>query len=371
MSMKVTEEEASGRIGSEEMAIALTARLTEGKDPFRVDPIRWVSLDVPSIMVEEDLRLLRESYKISNDIRLMFPEPSKRACFPGLGVLPYTYMLSWANRKTADVVANYTIFNPPPFQRTLSVTATGDVVLDIPPKVFQPSGSSNGGSYDSKRKLRELIGPPGAKILDDALRNVLFYPSMGAQDFKKYFSPRWEDLASHGDLEDILEASLVTTVRTTGMQLKVLGEADLRESDSNVLHLTKKLDDANVVQKVTAEALEAANEEKRRLLEESTSHRLEAKGLRNSLDTSEAFRKEAEVEVARLLGEKKDLERKLKSVKVEYVANFHNTEAYTNFFNYFAKFGHQEVLVVLKSDYPDLSLGSLEARFSLPDVEGD
>ncbi|KAL2542672.1 hypothetical protein Adt_03650 [Abeliophyllum distichum] len=62
------------------------------------------------------------------------------------------------------------------------------------------------------------------RILDDALRSLPFYLSMGAQAFKKYFSPRREDLASHGDLEDTLEASLATVVRSTGMQLKVLEE---------------------------------------------------------------------------------------------------------------------------------------------------
>ncbi|KAL2526842.1 hypothetical protein Adt_11896 [Abeliophyllum distichum] len=81
-----------------------------------------------------------------------------------------------------------------------------------------------GGPYDSKRKLKELIGPPGARILDDVLRNLHFYPSMGSQAFKKYFSPKWEDLAFHGDLEDALEASLAAVVRTIGMQLKVLEE---------------------------------------------------------------------------------------------------------------------------------------------------
>ncbi|KAL2542708.1 hypothetical protein Adt_03686 [Abeliophyllum distichum] len=110
---------------------------------------------------------------------------------------------------------------------------------------------------------------------------------------------------------------------------------------------------------------------KRRLLEESTSRWLEAKGLMGSLDTSKASRKEAKVEIARLVGEKKEMERKLESVKAEYVANLHNTEAYTNFSDYFAKVGHQEVLAVLKSDYADLSLGSLEARFSLPDAKSE
>ncbi|KAL2465696.1 hypothetical protein Adt_41547 [Abeliophyllum distichum] len=521
------------------MAVAFTTRLTEGEDLFRVDPIRWPALDVPSIMVEEDLRLMRESYKIPSDIRLMLAEPNEKAYFSRSGCtalllhaftiyqlrklpkkkgreeelgwyyfcpcgvhkplvmecpssvkqwkeswfwvtgnwqrvvdnpepyldVPYVYAefeqgnhprltmarlaskkprvlasgsfedskqkkviedlsrernreeaekidvikidkgaeaaegevrltrkrkvgaSSQIKRKTAEVVDNYTVCSPLPLQRTLSVIAAGEVVLDIPPKVFQPSVISDRGPYDSKRKLRELIGPLGARILDDALWNLLFYPSMEAQAFKKYFSPRWEDLAFHGDLEDTLEASLATMVRTTGMHLKVLGEVRqhmqrhkklVAKASNSKEHRqaleglqAAKLDDANAAQKVTVKALEVVNEEKRRLQEETTSRRLEAKSLRGILDTSKISQKEAEAEITRLLGEKKEMERKLESVEAEYVANFHNTEAYNNFSNYFAKVVHQEVLAVLKSDYPELSLGYLESRFSPPDAEDE
>ncbi|KAL2487118.1 putative abhydrolase domain-containing protein [Abeliophyllum distichum] len=43
-------------------------------DPYRADVVRWAALDVPSIMVEEDLTKLREAYRIPADI--------ERACFP-------------------------------------------------------------------------------------------------------------------------------------------------------------------------------------------------------------------------------------------------------------------------------------------------
>ncbi|KAL2541511.1 hypothetical protein Adt_02489 [Abeliophyllum distichum] len=116
-------------------------------------------------------------------------------------------------------------------------------------------------------------------------------------------------------------------------------EADLKESDSNVLNLTKQLDNANAAQKVAVEALEAANTEKRRLLDEVQS-------LRENLESSENSRKEAESEVARLMGEKKEMEEKLENAEAklenteaDFVANFHNTEAYTNFSDYFARVG--------------------------------
>ncbi|KAL2470907.1 hypothetical protein Adt_39043 [Abeliophyllum distichum] len=119
-------------------------------------------------------------------------------------------------------------------------------------------------------------------------------------------------------------------------------EADLKDSDSNVLNLTKQLDNANAAQKVASEALEAANIEKRRFLDEVQS-------LRENLESSENSRKMAESDVARLTGEKKEMEEnlgnveaKLENAEAEFVANFHNTEAYTNFSDYFARVGQQK-----------------------------
>ncbi|KAL2504481.1 hypothetical protein Adt_20102 [Abeliophyllum distichum] len=143
-------------------------------------------------------------------------------------------------------------------------------------------------------------------------------------------------------------------------------QANLRESDSNVLQLTKQLDNANAVQKVATEALEAANIEKSRLQSESESCELEFQRLRRELEVSEKGRTEAEAEVTRLLGEKKEMETKLDNVQADFIENFHNTEAYTNFSNYFARVGHQEVLAALRAECPDLNLGPLGDRFLPP-----
>ncbi|KAL2505664.1 Uncharacterized protein Adt_21285 [Abeliophyllum distichum] len=112
----------------------------------------------------------------------------------------------------------------PHLQRTLTVNTAGEVVLEGPSKSTPTSEGETGGSYESRRRLRELIGAPGARIPDDALRSVPFYPSMGAQAFKKYFTPKWEEFSSHGELEDVLEASLASAIRASAMQMKVLGE---------------------------------------------------------------------------------------------------------------------------------------------------
>ncbi|KAL2519288.1 hypothetical protein Adt_15535 [Abeliophyllum distichum] len=91
-------------------------------------------------------------------------------------------------------------------------------------------------------------------------------------------------------------------LQTAGESMCTLYERlqmDLKELDSNVLQLTKKLDDANTVQKIIVEALEAtANQEKKLALEETNSYRLEAEGLRESLEASEKGRKKVEAELA-------------------------------------------------------------------------
>ncbi|KAL2533014.1 putative abhydrolase domain-containing protein [Abeliophyllum distichum] len=275
--------------------------------------------------------------------------------------------------KAVEVMDKYAVYGVPSLQRTLLVNPSGEVVLESPPQVTQNPRSPIGEPYDSKKKLRELIGAPGLRMLDDALRNVPFYPSMGAQVVKKYFTPKWEEFASHGDLEDVLEASLAAAIRASTMQLKVLRKFRTRmqehkklvtkaskEFESNVLNLTKQLDNANAAQKVAAKALEAANKEKRRLLDEAKSHEQETQSLRENLEVAKTERKEAEAEVARLLGEKKEMEAKLGNVDTEFVANFHNTEAYTYFSDYFTKVGHQEVLTVLRIDHPSIDLRPLE-----------
>ncbi|KAL2476176.1 Uncharacterized protein Adt_36912 [Abeliophyllum distichum] len=117
-----------------------------------------------------------------------------------------------------------TTIRVPPLQRTLTVNTVGEVVLEGPSKSTPTPEGETGGSYESRRRLRELIGAPGARIPDDALRSVPFYPSMGAQAFKKYFTPKWEEFSSHGELEDVLEASLASAIRASAMQMKVLGE---------------------------------------------------------------------------------------------------------------------------------------------------
>ncbi|KAL2518812.1 hypothetical protein Adt_15059 [Abeliophyllum distichum] len=189
--------------------------------------VPWSSEDAKQKKVIEDLS--REENK-DEAARVNIVEINKDEGGPG-GEVPLVRKKkagsSFQVKKTVED-DDLTACNLPLLQRTLSVTATGKVVLDAPPKLPQSVDDSEGGVYDSKIKLRELIGPPGARIPDDVVRDLSFYPAMGAQAFKKYFNPKWEDFASNGDLEDTLEASLAEAVRTTGMQLKVLCEFRLQ-----------------------------------------------------------------------------------------------------------------------------------------------
>ncbi|KAL2527078.1 Uncharacterized protein Adt_12132 [Abeliophyllum distichum] len=344
--------------------------LREVDDPYRADVVRWAAMDVPSIMVEEDLTKLREEYRIPEDIELILPGPNERACFPRCGCtalhlnafvsgmrLPLHPMFrrilraydlaptqvapnGWSqmvggmylwfchsfglemplhrvyddpepdlnvpsvygiasplprcelSRENIDVLRSIyeadsksrsysfimnrqrclvelglvaskaemdqgrrprptlaklakqrprtlvpgcaedtsqrkaierwrflcpgrgkrnpsrpgllrrgrgavdvdnTVCGVPPLQRTLTVNQSGEVVLEGPSRPTPTLGSGDGDPFDSKRRLRELIGAPGARIPDDAFRSVPFYPSMGAQAVKKYFTPKWEE----------------------------------------------------------------------------------------------------------------------------------------------------------------------------------
>ncbi|KAL2497508.1 Plus3 domain-containing protein [Abeliophyllum distichum] len=124
--------------------------------------------------------------------------------------------ISQARRSAVEVVDN-TICSAPPLQRTLVVNTSGEVVLEGHSRSTPTPGSGDGGPFDSKRWLQELIGAPGARIPDDALRNLPFYPSMEAQAVKKYFTPKWEEFSSHEELEDVLEASLASAIRASAM----------------------------------------------------------------------------------------------------------------------------------------------------------
>ncbi|KAL2475049.1 hypothetical protein Adt_35785 [Abeliophyllum distichum] len=271
------------------------------------------------------------------------------------------------SKKKVELINNYTVCAPQPFRRTLSVNPFGKVVLDSPPRVDPVSGGLRVGLFDSRKKIRELIGPPGSRISDDTLRNVPFFPSMGAQVVKKYFTPKWKECASPRELEDVLEAGLAVAVRVTSLQMKVLEEFRTRMQEPKKLVAEASKSDKEH-QQALEEALEAANLEKRRILSESESRDLEFQRLQRELEVLKKERTEAEAEVTRLLGEK-EMEVKLKNVEVDFIANFHNTEAYTNFSDYFARVGHQEVLAALRTEHPDLNLRPLGDSFPPPKAD--
>ncbi|KAL2532150.1 putative abhydrolase domain-containing protein [Abeliophyllum distichum] len=342
------------------------AGLRKAEDPYRLDVVRWAALDVPSIMVAEDMNLLRNAYKVPYDIELLQPDPNERAYFLRMGctalslnafvsgmrlslhpffrrilrayglaptrlfsngwgqmnalprcelsrevvdVLQCIYQAPSATRRYEFILNRHRCLielglmtmdkekrprpalarlskqkpralaagsseevhqknvledlsrqgnkeaveaskvnevddsSAPEGERTLAVNTSGEVVLDDPPRLSQKPGGAEGGPYESKRRLRELIGAPGARIPDDVLRNVPFYASMGAQAVKKYFTPKWEEFSSHGDLEDVLETSLATAIRASAMQIKVLGEFRTRMQEQRWLSVAASKSD--------------------------------------------------------------------------------------------------------------------------------
>ncbi|KAL2540564.1 Uncharacterized protein Adt_01542 [Abeliophyllum distichum] len=86
--------------------------------------------------------------------------------------------LSRAGNKEVPGASNVIEVDDAP-ERTLAVNPSGEVVLEGPPKSTPTPEDVAEGPYDSKRRLRELIGAPGSRIPDDHLRSVPFYPVMG------------------------------------------------------------------------------------------------------------------------------------------------------------------------------------------------
>ncbi|KAL2541038.1 Uncharacterized protein Adt_02016 [Abeliophyllum distichum] len=223
--------------GSTGEAIPIDAApsLREADDPFRADVVRWAALDVPSIIVEEDLKRLREAYRIPADIELMLPGPNERACFLRRGCtalhlttfvsrmrLPLypmfrrilrTYGLAptqvapngWSQmrvvddpepdldvpsfygiarssqpkKKAVELVDNYADCAPQPLQRTLSVNPSGNVVLDCPPRVDPVSGGPGVGPFDSRNKLREMISDDTLLLHGGSGCKEVLYPQVG------------------------------------------------------------------------------------------------------------------------------------------------------------------------------------------------
>ncbi|KAL2545924.1 hypothetical protein Fot_15157 [Forsythia ovata] len=99
------------------------------------------------------------------------------------------------------------------------------------------------------------------------------------------------------------------------------------------------------------------------LREKSEASKAEAGKLRENLEESERRREEAKAEAAKLFGEKKELEWKLENAEADFTTNIHHIEAYTNFSNYFASVGQQEVMEALRSEHLDLDITSLEDKF--------
>ncbi|KAL2465248.1 Uncharacterized protein Adt_41099 [Abeliophyllum distichum] len=66
-----------------------------------------------------------------------------------------------------------TVCGVPPLQRTLAVNQSGEVVLEGPSRPTPTPGSGEGGPFDSKRRLRELIGSSGRGFLTTRFRMCL------------------------------------------------------------------------------------------------------------------------------------------------------------------------------------------------------
>ncbi|KAL2527056.1 hypothetical protein Adt_12110 [Abeliophyllum distichum] len=121
--------------------------------------------------------------------------------------------------------------------------------------------------------------------------------------------------------------------------------------------------EANTANKLLREEGFLYLDEVDKITEDSVARLEEISKLTLGLEISKKGSLEAEVVSAKLLDDKECLEEKLGNVEVEFVANFHNTDAFSNFSNYFTCIDQHEILSALRSEQPDLDIASLEARF--------
>ncbi|KAL2489518.1 hypothetical protein Fot_42810 [Forsythia ovata] len=142
----------------------------------------------------------------------------------------------------------------------------------------------------------------------------------------------------------------------------------MAEAESQIAILTKKLDNALNAQNKASEALEATNGKNRQLAAEATARKDEISKLKSDLEA--CLKEKMWVETVRdaVMAEREDLAKKLQDADANFVANFHLTEAYTSFFNYFASVRQQEVINALRTEHLDLDLSSLEAKFPPMDI---
>ncbi|KAL2517706.1 Uncharacterized protein Adt_13953 [Abeliophyllum distichum] len=88
----------------------------------------------------------------------------KRRKFLCLGKRKAKASGSGVGASAVEIADPPTACSVPPLQRTLAVNTSGEVVLEGPSKSTPTPEGGNGGPYDSKRRLRELIGAPGVRI---------------------------------------------------------------------------------------------------------------------------------------------------------------------------------------------------------------
>ncbi|KAL2542292.1 hypothetical protein Adt_03270 [Abeliophyllum distichum] len=146
----------------------------------------------------------------------------------------------------------------------------------------------------------ELIRELEEKLPSVDTRDLELYPTLGAESFHKYLSSDWRSFFNEEKIEDWLPASLACSIR-----IKI-----------------------------------------RLLTEEASSRKSELAKLKEDTVASEA-------EIAKLKADMKILAKEKEDADA----------AYSNFSIYFVSVGQKEVLIVLRSEYPELDLVSLEAKF--------
>ncbi|KAL2474650.1 actin cytoskeleton-regulatory complex protein pan1-like [Abeliophyllum distichum] len=207
--------------------------------------------------------------------------------------------------------------------------------------------SSGSGETRSRRMFQGLIGKLERKIPAAAQMKSI----VAMREMKKKMADASEAIYRSDQIKKCLDNTVALAESAKLANEKA--RSDISEAESQIAILTKKINDALNAQKIASKALEASNRENRRLVaEESLKGKIEVEAARDSMMT-----------------EKEDLVKKLQVAEANFDANFHLTEAYASFSNYFASVGQQKVINVLRSEHPDFDLTALEANLAPVDIE--
>ncbi|KAL2512614.1 hypothetical protein Adt_18214 [Abeliophyllum distichum] len=330
---------------------------------------RWAAMDVPLVANEADL----ENIKRTNlSLCFAYALPRCELKDDGLDILRAIYLQSSKEKRfdsllkaPRHLVELGQMAKKVDFKQGKKPTPPLVKVMVTKVRKLRPGSSED--SHQKKaidEETKEPLNKKKKKTPPICPRPSLKGIARGTEDFKKYVNKSWKAFLTEREAEDWMEASLACSIRSAAAQIKsLMVMRKLKKKVANTLEAMSQTNEIKEGLDSTVALVESAK------LAYEKARREEILKLKSELEKCQ--RGKAEVEIVRdsVMVEKEDLANGLEDAEDNFVANFHLTEAYTSFFNYFASVSQQEVITALCSKHPNLDLSSLEAKFPPMDIK--